>query len=100
MNDNRQRHPYYSPEEKLRLGQEAQEFRANGLSFREIVKKMGICESSLRRWITLGRSRMLPVVACQKRVDEGLCSLVSPSGYRIEGLSVDGAGSLLRELES
>lgn len=78
--------------------------RAKGSSFAWIAETLGVSEETVRRWLSdrTRERRVLPVEVID--ADEGaetvssLVAVVSPKGYRVEGLRIDDAVRLLREL--
>ena len=80
----------------------ARDERAGGASCGAIAKRLGVCAESIRRWVGTGAARdgmaggLVPVHV----VAEAVRSLTvwSPTGYRVDGLSVGAAVELLRRL--
>ena len=80
--------------------------RAAGVPWRDIAGSLGLSPESLRRWLAAatekpGRQRAAPLVAPVRvrpeAVSRGL-ALVTASGHRIEGLTLDDALVALRVL--
>ncbi len=81
--------------------------RAGGASVATLAEALGLSVETLRRWLgtdvegqpRAGHPRPMPVAvigdAAQSR---GALSLVTPSGFRVEGLSVETAAELLARL--
>ncbi|MCK6574596.1 helix-turn-helix domain-containing protein [Myxococcota bacterium] len=81
--------------------------REDGVSVAKLAEALGLSVETLRRWLdaavegqrSAGRARPMPVAviggAAQGR---GALSLVTPTGFRVEGLSVDTAAELLARL--
>jgi transposase-like protein len=81
--------------------------RAGGASVAKLAEALGLSVETLRRWLDrdvdgqprAGHPRPMPVAvigdAAQSR---GALSLVTPSGFRVEGLSVETAAELLTRL--
>jgi len=92
----------YPVELRRRIASAAHAFRADGLSWQRIGEAFGIWPVTLRRWCDSGigsaASVAAPLVAVQVVGDRGEVSVVSPQGWRIEGLSLSDAASLLRSL--
>jgi hypothetical protein len=76
--------------------------RERGKSWAAIAKALGVSSSGLIRWSRGAVSRCEGAVPVEVRVEEpseGLSvTLVSPAGYRVEGLRVSEALVALREL--
>ncbi len=80
----------------------AREERAGGASCGAIAERLGVCSESIRRWARTGPGRdgraggLVPVHV----VGEAVRTLTvwSPSGYRVEGLSIAETAELLRRL--
>ncbi len=81
--------------------------RQAGWSWRRLSEACGLSSESLRRWtaeaavqpsaLALVPVSVVPEPAVAQDVDRGLV-LVSPRGYRLEGLSLPGAAQLLSAL--
>lgn len=81
----------------------ATERRRQGDDVRSIAGALGVSAESIRRWTGAagpGRARALVpiVVRDDGPASTGLLSVTSPGGYRVEGLTVATAASLLRAL--
>jgi hypothetical protein len=78
------------------------ELREEGLGWLVIGDALGITGETARRWHGRTRSRresrMVPVEVEDEEDELDGVVIISPSGYRIEGLSVDEAAELLRAL--
>ena len=80
----------------------ARQQRGGNLS--EIARELGINGWSLNRWVRGTKKRAEFVkVEVQAPIDTNSscadpCVLVTPEGYRVEGLTVEGVGHLLRVL--
>ena len=90
---------------------------ACGAAFRSVVRELGLCKATVRNWLaTAGRGEsraeasraeaaaspeaervFLPVKVSSAGTDGGLV-LVTPGGYRIEGLGLTSASELLARL--
>ena len=72
--------------------------REAGVSATEIAEELGLSPGTVLRWgAEMKTTRALvPVRIVAERGSERLVSLVSPLGFRIEGLSVAEAAALLR----
>jgi len=90
--------------EQLRaeLTRYAVERRRRGDAVREIARAVGLSPESIRRWTmaspTRRRRALVPVVVHDHDEDRAGISVVAPSGYRVEGLTVASVAALLREL--
>ena len=87
--------------------------RDDGLAWWQIAETVGLSESALRRWREEDDGRdgvaLLPVeviadedtvaVAAPAR-GAGLVTLISPGGYRVEGLGVEQLAALLARIGS
>ena len=76
----------------------AQERKRDGFSVRKIAEELGVSESGLTRWLQSGSGRLRPVRVAEERSSHDQLVLVSPGGYRLEGLSASGAAEVLRRL--
>ena len=78
-----------------------------GVSWREVAEELGVGRSTLMRWVRVEREEgargdLVPVVVRGAMPGAGVGSrgltLVSPGGYRLEGLDLASAVRLLEEL--
>ena len=80
----------------------APEQRERGRSWAVIARSLGVSSSGLIRWSRQRVARCEGAVPVEVRVEEPsdvtAVTLVSPVGYRIEGLGVSEALAALREL--
>ena len=80
----------------------ALEQRERGKSWAAIAGALGVSSSGLIRWSRQGLARCEGAVPVEVRVEEPsngtAVTLVSPAGYRIEGLGMSEALAALREL--
>lgn len=74
-----------------------QERRAEGVSVNKIAAQLGMSESGIRRWLQKADGRLRPIRVLEKASGSDLV-LVSPGGYRLEGLSSTSAADVLRRL--
>lgn len=99
----------YEPLERERILAEIGRLESRGLSLTAACEAAGVSTRSLRRWQEApdGEVRLRPVevtavVPAAPRepgsVAHPVLSLVAPGGYRVEGLSVESAATLLRAL--
>jgi transposase-like protein len=76
--------------------------RERGKSWAAIARALGVSSSGLIRWSRGAVSRCEGAVPVEVRVEEpsadAAVALVSPAGYRVEGLRVSEALAALREL--
>lgn len=91
----------YTPELKKQIATAAMRLRAAGLGWHRIGRALGIPNETIRRFCGAsggtGRGDFAPVVVA----DDGggaAAVLVTPSGYRVEGLSLDQVAQLLTRL--
>src|SRR5262245_48732287 len=106
------------PQRRLRLSAElrqktsayARQRKAEGASVAGIARELGVSQPTVAHWLTSKGSVAMEVVGQPPRVRpfrevivEGRASttlrVVSPSGYRVEGLSLEEAAMMLRALE-
>ena len=79
----------------------AEQRRATGARVEAIARETGVSGESLRRWMAGAPRRRRPaMVAVEIRPERGGAGVVllTPGGYRVEGLDVAGAAALLRQL--
>ena len=73
---------------------------AAGKSIKSVADELGISDATLCKWLRSKRSGFRPVKlkkAAAER-EQRTVSLVTPSGYRLEGLDLESAARLLRRL--
>jgi hypothetical protein len=92
----------YSPELR-ELGREcAGLVMAAGGSRRQAASELGVSEATLVRWlrkdVAAVRGGLCEVVVADRSRASGSLELVSPSGWRLEGLAVSEAAELLAAL--
>lgn len=98
----------YTPEQREQLMAEVDRLRREGRSLEAACKDLGISDSSYRKWREAAApspamrpvevTALVPAMPAPLAPAETLC-LVAPGGYRIEGLSVESAATLLRALQ-
>lgn len=92
----------YTAEMKAKALQLAKDLQAQGLAMDVVAKRIGICAATLYLWRSSSRkSRMVPVkvVRPEPQMVAPTCfALVSPRGYRLEGVPVKLAMAMLQEL--
>lgn len=76
----------------------SRERRREGCSVKRIAAELGVSESGLSRWLQVGSGRLRPVRVSEKDSIQGQLVLLTPGGYRLEGLSISGAAEVLRRL--
>lgn len=73
--------------------------RAEGMIVTEIASELGLAPGTVLKWSARSSARALvPVEIVAERSSARTVSVVSPSGFRIEGLSLLEAEALLRSL--
>jgi hypothetical protein len=92
----------YPAELRQRIGRAATELRRRDQSWQGIGAFLGIPHETVRRFTgasTLGRRRsgFVPVMV-EDDAGDSTCVLVTPGGYRVEGLGVAGMAELIRRL--
>lgn len=88
----------YSAEERGTMVQKARAMRASGMSLAAVASELGVSVISLTKWLRDDRPvpSFLPVRLAETAPP--VLSLVTPSGYRVEGLTPEGIVALLRIL--
>ena len=80
----------------------ASNLRSAGHGAGAIAAAIGVCDSTLRRWLApseaKGELRPVRVGGAAAGSKAGALVVVSPAGYRLEGLDVDLAVEILRRL--
>lgn len=98
----RSRRRRYSPEERDSLVLQVHHMRTNGMKMAAIVNELGVTGVTLAKWMKESRpsSAFLPVQVIPARLDSAALALtlVTPAGYRVEGLTPDTVVALLRQL--
>lgn len=88
----------YTPTLKQRIAEAATELRRQGQGWQAIGEFFGIPHETVRRFSGASTTTALvPVEIVDERAGASL-TLVSPEGYRIEGLGVGDAAEILRRL--
>jgi hypothetical protein len=90
-------------EVKQRVARYGRARREAGAGYREIARELGLSVETARRWCSTAeasgsrpsRGRMVRVEVVPER---GRAAVVSPSGYRVEGLTLEEVAALLRAL--
>jgi hypothetical protein len=102
----------YTEADRERLLGEAKQLHATGLSWAAVAEQLALVDSTLHNWrATRGEGKFAPVVIDESQVpcDKSAAAptdavrgngftVVTPSGYRAEGLSFDGLVRLLRAI--
>jgi len=90
----------YPAELRSRVVAWARKQHAAGTSWEEIKRELGQQFDTVRRWcVDAGETKALvPVRVVETRAPSRSLSVVSPTGFRIDGLSPTEAAALLREL--
>ena len=78
------------------------EARTNGREWSQITSKLGLSQGVLRRWQQPAPRRraatLLRPVSVKTTASTAALSLVTPAGFRLQGLTVETAAELLRRL--
>jgi hypothetical protein len=89
----------YPPKLRAQVGAYARAKRAEGLTWRAIAEEVGLSRTAVATWAKeaapQGASRLVPVVLVEEPQEGTPLSLVSPHGFRLEGLSLQQAAQLL-----
>ena len=95
------------PELRSRIVEYAQSCRDQGRTIGDIAAGLGLVESTLARWLRRGAAELQPgfrsvaIVASEDRPATPVATalrLVTPHGYRVEGLDADTLAYLLQVL--
>ncbi|MEM7677686.1 MAG: helix-turn-helix domain-containing protein [Myxococcota bacterium] len=106
----RRRRRRWDAETKAQLTIEAAKMRAEGMRWTDVAKKLNVLEGSLRKWLEDYESPKEvsslphdPELIARGIVDEtepGALSVVTPQGFRVEGLDLEGAHMLIEMLRA
>jgi transposase len=92
----------FAPDLKARAARWISERRAAGATAAQIAEELGVASGTVLRWSADARLKqaraLVPVQIVPDRGGNREVSVVSPSGFRIEGLSLTEAMTLLRAL--
>ena len=90
----------YPAELRARVVAWARGRRAAGASWEEIKRELGQQFDTVRRWCVDGSETkaLVPVRVVAAKVPSRTLSVVSPTGFRIDGLTPAEAAALLREI--
>ena len=97
----------YSKELRAEIVEMAQAVGKQGLSRRAIANQLGMCTETLAHWLIAApkprkrrRSRVVPVSVVEDRPTRATSIVLeTPSGLRIEGVSIAEAIQIARELD-
>jgi hypothetical protein len=90
---------YYPEALRERATRWARQQLASGAAIAAVAASLGIGRDTLRRWLAPACIALVPVeVVDSPRAAEAEVSVVSPSGFRISGLTIDEAITVLRRL--
>ncbi len=98
------RGPCFPRELKERAARWLTEQRREGAKVADLAAELGLCEGTVLRWSAAAATKgprtraLVPVVVVPDRTTVHTLSVISPSGFRIDGLSYDEAVLLLRAL--
>jgi hypothetical protein len=85
------------PELKARARLWIAERRSQGRTVAELAGELGVAAGTILRWSEGGVRALVPVRVVPDRAPTAI-SVVSPSGFRIDGLTLADAVRVLREL--
>jgi hypothetical protein len=88
----------YTSSLKDRIAGAATQLRQQGRSWQRIGSFLGVSHETARRFSGASRSPAFVPVEVLEVPSRGGLVLVSPDGYRVEGLGVDEAAAILRRL--
>lgn len=88
----------YSGEMKAFAVEYAQERIAKGESICTCAQGLGIADATLKNWLGVVDGGFRQVKIKTERPESEMLTVVTPSGYRVEGLSMESAEALLRSL--
>ena len=92
----------YSPALKARILEVVRAHSAEGASWAQLAEQLGVLLETLRHWCATtpkkGATRMRRVRVVGERPASGGLSLVSASGIRVKGLTLEQVIALLRAL--
>ena len=72
--------------------------RAEGTPLMTIARELGVSESGLNRWLQKKSGSIRPIRVIEQAAAAAELVLVTPGGYRLEGLDAASAVDLLRRL--
>ncbi len=92
----------YAPDLRSRATAWAQRAIAGGARLTEVARALDIDDETLRKWLRKDSTATTSLVPVEVIVDEPVAlagvRVVSPTGYRVEGLALDEVVALLRVL--
>jgi hypothetical protein len=91
------RGPCVRPELKARISAWIRAQRAEGRTVAELAAELGIASGTVLRWSNGPVTAIVPVRVVPDETPSTI-AVVSPSGFRVEGLSLADAVRVLREL--
>ena len=72
--------------------------RSRGMSWRSVASEVGVRAETLRRWCEGREARAPRSLVPVQVVGSAALAVVSPAGWRVEGLSLSDVSTLLRAL--
>ena len=89
----------YSQEERETIVEQARRMRVEGMKMAAIVLELGVSSWTLSKWLkaTNHAPTFLPVQVVAP-VSSSALTLVTPAGYRVEGLTMDAMVALLSRI--
>jgi len=101
MRDGSRHNMSYTTEERKFAVDFIQDKKALGFSMLQISKELGVSQSTINHWIMPRQktSGVFKKVSVKKDFSFNGLSIVSPAGYRIEGLSLDSAVQIFGRLK-
>ena len=97
--DRRYRGQRYPKALRARAVHWAQARREEGVSWRRVAESLGLRTETIRRWcVTRAAQRSPTGLVPVEVIASDRVAVVSPSGWRVEGLSVEAAARLVRSL--
>jgi transposase len=86
------------PELRARAAAWLRARRAEGRSVVELAAELGVAAGTVLRWSNEGVRAIVPVKVVPDMSPTAQVAVVSPSGFRIEGITLEDAVRVLREL--
>lgn len=90
----------YSRQEREAIVEQVRRLRSDGMAMSGVVAEVGVSQMTLAKWLRESNPApaFLPVVVGSASSASAALALVTPSGYRIEGLTMDALLALLGRL--